>query len=322
MNATSNETTIIGESNTIVEPNIYAPSRRTARMSRRVKLTFGGALKSELLKLWSLNSTAILLSIAIALMLSIAAVNVWAVTFVASIDMNTGKPLDEPRPVAASDIWSSLAGSSVTTALVIGIFGVMAITSEYTTSVIQSSLTANPRRGMFYIAKSLAVALFALAAGVVGALLAWGLTAVMTAGHDITPLKDDQWRIVPMMIVGCPVTMALVALLALGLGGLVRSTVGGVCALVGLFMILSSVLSVTSLAVSQVPWLGTLSYLMPDQAMASFLSAGVQDSTTAALVSQRDYWVPAWWQSGLIVLIWVALAWIGGLIVTKKADVK
>ena len=53
-----------------------------------------------------------------------------------------------------------------------------------------------------------------------------------------------------------------------------RSTVGGVCSLIVLFMVLSSVLSVTSMAINQVEWLGTLSYLTPDTAMNHFLGAG------------------------------------------------
>ena len=74
----------------------------------------------------------------------------------ASTDLNTGKTLDNPKPISAADMWAVLASSGSTAALVIGIFGVMAITSEYTTSAVQSSLTVNPRRGMFYATKSVA----------------------------------------------------------------------------------------------------------------------------------------------------------------------
>lgn len=103
-----------------------------------------------------------------------------------------------------------------------------------------------------------------------------------------------------------------------------RSTVGGICSLVVLFMVLSSVLSITSMAVSKVEWLGTLAYLTPDSAMNNFLGAGIDSSSQSTLAEavQRDYWVPEWWQSGLILLAWVAAAWTGGLIVIKKADVK
>ena len=216
------------------------------------------------------------------------------------------------------------SSSGSTAALVIGIFGVMAITSEYTTSAVQSSLTVNPRRGMFYATKSVATALFALVAGIVGILLAAGVLWLFTRGHDITALTSDQSRIIPVTLIGFPLTIVLVSLMAQGLGGMTRSTVGGVCALIVLFMVLSSVLSITSMAINQVEWLGTLSYLTPDTAMNHFLGAGIESSSQSTLAAavKPNYWIPDWWQSGLILLAWAAAAWAGGLIVTKKADIK
>lgn len=301
-----------------------ASSRRASSMYRRAKLTVFGSLKAELLKLWSLNSTKVLLGIAVALMLAMSALSAWSVTFMASTDLNTGKTLDNPKPIPAADMWAVLASSGSTAALVIGIFGVMAITSEYTTSAVQSSLTVNPRRGMFYATKSVAAALFALVAGIVGILLAAGVLWLFTRGHDITALTSNQSRIIPVTLIGFPLTIVLVSLMAQGLGGMTRSTVGGVCALIVLFMVLSSVLSITSMAINQVEWLGTLSYLTPDTAMNHFLGAGIESSSQSTLAAavKPNYWIPDWWQSGLILLAWAAAAWAGGLIVTKKADIK
>lgn len=303
---------------------VEASGRRANRMYRRAKLTVFGSLKAESLKLWSLNSTKVLLGIAIALMLSMSALSAWSVTFMASVDLNTGKTLANPKPIAAADLWSVLASSGSTAALVIGIFGVMAITSEYTTSAVQSSLTVNPRRGMFYATKSVTTALFALVAGIVGILLSAGVLWLFTRGHDVTALTGDQSRIIPVTLFGFPLAIVLVSLMAQGLGGMTRSTVGGVCTLVVLFMVLSSVLSIASMAVSQVEWLGTLSYLTPDTAMNHFLGAGIASSSQSTLASavKPNYWIPEWWQSGLILLAWAVVAWVGGLLVTKKADIK
>ncbi|MBT1174040.1 ABC transporter permease [Bifidobacterium sp. LC6] len=297
-------------------------SRRANRWNRRIRLTFAGSLKAELLKLKSLKSTWILLGLAAALMVGMAALSAWTTTFMATVDLTTGKTLDHPKPLAAVDLWAVLASSGSTAALVIGIFGVMAITSEYTTSAIQSSLTANPRRGMFYLSKSIAVALYALASGIVGILLASGVLWLFVEGHDVTPLTDDQWRIIPITVVGFPMTIMCIALMALGLGALTRSTVGGISAVVVLLMVLSSVLAIVSLAVSQVSWLGTLAYLTPDMAMNNFLGASIRSDAVSSVTSQQDYWIPEWWQSVLILLAWVSAAWVGGLLVTKKADVK
>lgn len=300
-------------------------SRRANRLNRRIRLRFGGVVASELLKLWSLASTRWLAGIAVALTAAVAALNAWSVTFMASIDLNTGEILATPRPVEAAQIWTTLGSSASMTALVVAIFGVMAITSEYTTSAIQSSLVADPRRVGFYAAKSIAVAAFAFAIGAVAVLLGWGVTALMIAGHDVTALSGDQWRVMPVVLVGFPFAMALTALLALGLGGLTRSTVGGVSAVVVLMMILSSVVSIVSIAASQLDWLGSVAYCMPDAAMNAFMTAGVQsssDAAVAAVTGANETWRPEWWQSGLIFLAWAAVAWGGGLAVTARADVR
>ncbi|PJM78953.1 permease of ABC transporter system [Bifidobacterium scaligerum] len=296
--------------------------RRANRWNRRIRLSFLGSLKAELLKLRSLKSTWILLGLAAALMVGMAALSAWTITFMATVDITTGKTLDHPKPLAAVDLWAVLASSGSTAALVIGIFGVMAITSEYTTSAIQSSLTANPRRIMFYTSKSLAVALYALASGMVGVLLASGVLWLFVHGHDVAALKGDQWRIIPITVAGFPLIIMLIALLAVGLGALTRSTVGGVSIVVVLLMVLSSILAIVSMAVSQVSWLGTLAYLTPDMSMNNFLGASIRSDAVSSVTSQQNYWIPEWWQSGLILCAWVAVAWIGGLTVTAKADIK
>lgn len=78
------------------------------------------------------------------------------------------------------------------------------------------------------------------------------------------------------------------------------------------------------MAVGKVEWLGTLAYLTPDGAMNSFLGAGVSSSAQSILAEavKPDYWIPEWWQSGLILIAGAAAAWIGGLIVTRKTDIK
>lgn len=133
-----------------------------------------------------------------------------------------------------------------------------------------------------------------------------------------------QWRIIPVTLIGFPIAIVLVSLFALGLGGPTRSTVGGICSLIVLFMVLSSVLSITSMAVGKVEWLGTLAYLTPDSAMNSFLGAGISSSAQSTLAEavKPYYWIPEWWQSGLILIAWAAAAWIGGLIITGKADIR
>ena len=237
-------------------------------------------------------------------------------------DLTTGQKLAQPHPVAEVDMWMSISSAATITVLVIGIFGVMAITSEYTTSAVQSSLVANPRRGLFYASKSAAVALFSFVSGLIGVVAAYGVVRLMFAGIDITALSGDEWRIMPVTLVGMPVVIAVVALLAQGLGGMTRSTVGGIVSVVVLFMVLTTALSLISMATSKISWLkwvGSLSGLTPNSAMTTFLSAGCQSSAGETV---QSYWMPNWWQAGLVLLAWSVVSWIVGLAVTRRADVK
>ncbi|NMN01944.1 permease of ABC transporter system [Bifidobacterium panos] len=302
--------------------NAYARGRRAERTSRHVHLTFGGCLKAELLKLWSLKSTKILLLLNIAFMLGMAALSALSFKLIASMDLTTGQKLAQPQPIAEADIWMSISSAATITALVIGIFGVMAITSEYTTSAVQSSLVANPRRGLFYASKSAALALFSFVDGLIGVAAAYGVVRLMFAGFDITALSGEEWRIMPVTLIGMPVVTAVVALLAQGLGGMTRSTVGGVVSVVVLFMALTMALSLVSMATAKVSWLkwvGSLSGLTPNTAMSTFLSAGCHSS---AGETAQAYWMPNWWQAGLVLLAWSVVSWIVGLAVTRRADVK
>ena len=54
------------------------------------------------------------------------------------------------------------------------------------------------------------------------------------------------------------------------------------------------------------------------------LAAGISSSAQSTLAEavKPDYWIPEWWQSGLILIAWAAAAWIGGLIITGKADIR
>ena len=306
--------------------NVYATGRRAERARRHIHLTFGGCLKGELLKLWSLKSTTILLLLTVGFMVGMTALVAWTLKLIASTDLNTGKSLSEPKPVAAVDVWSSISSSASVTALVIGIFGVMAITSEYTTSAVQSSLVANPRRGLFYVSKSVAVALFALVGGLIGVAGSYLILMLMFNGIEITAFSGDEWRIVPVTLVGIPVVTAVVALLAQGLGGLTRSTVGGIVAVVLLFMVLSTALSVISMATSSIDWLkwvGSLSSLTPDNVISTFLAAGQSSGVEVEVQTsaQQTYWTPNWWQAGLVILGWAAAAWTAGLAVTRRVDI-
>lgn len=237
--------------------------------------------------------------------------------------------------------------------LVTGILGVMAVTVEYSSSTIQSSLTANPRRVMFLNAKTLVTAALAFVSSLVGLLLAWAAAYALLSPVGMTPLADGEHALPWVSILGGALLLTAMAVLGVGLGGLCRSTMGGVFALVGLLIIAPSALSMASLAGDRFAWLQSVARCLPDQAVGNVLTAGVDvavsssstnvsvdveamntaagsaagasagSAADAAVASDPSgLFDPTWWQSGLIVLAWMVVAYIIGVMVVRRSDVK
>ena len=81
-----------------------AHADRSARTAP--SLTFLNAVRAELCKALSLKSTYVLLIINALLLPAGSALLAWAMSFVMSIDPQTGEFLDTPQPVAESFMWS------------------------------------------------------------------------------------------------------------------------------------------------------------------------------------------------------------------------
>lgn len=317
-----------------------AHADRSARTAP--SLTFLNAVRAELCKALSLKSTYVLLIINALLLPAGSALLAWAMSFVMSIDPQTGEFLDTPQPVAESFMWSSAAGFVPTCLLVTGIFGVMAVSVEYSSSTIQSSLVANPRRVMFLNAKTLVTAALAFLSSLAGLLLAWGVAYALLSPGGLTPLTDNERALPCVSILGGALLLTAMTVLAAGLGGVCRSTMGGVFALVGLLIIAPSALSMASLAGDRFAWLQSVARCLPDQAASNVLTAGVDvvvssstnvsidvgsadaiaETTVAATPETSGLFEPTWWQSGLILLAWVVVAYAIGAIVVRRSDVK
>lgn len=318
-----------------------ASASMSADASRpRCRLTFHGALRAELCKARSLKSTYVLLIVNAILLPAGAALLAWATAFVMSIDPETGEFTDQ-QPVTESFMWSTVSAFVPTCMIVTGILGVMAVTVEYSSSTIQSSLVANPRRVMFMNAKTLVTAALAFISSLVGLLLAWAVSYALLSGGGLTPLADGE-RILPWVsMLGGAALLTATSVMAVGFGGICRSTMGGVFSLVGLLMIVPSVLSMASLAGDRFAWVQSLARCLPDQAASNFLTAGVDAAispssatvsvnagadavaaTTTPTADPGGLFDPTWWQSGLILLLWAMAVYAVGVLIVRRADVK
>ncbi|BCJ50066.1 ABC transporter permease [Actinoplanes sp. NBRC 14428] len=120
--------------------------------------------------------------------------------------------------------------------LIIGVLGVLVVTSEYATGLLRTSLTATPRRHRLLLAKVAVVAAVAVVAGQVLMFAAFflGQNRLSAAGAPHAALGDPH---VLRAIVGTGLYLAVIALLAVALGTILRATAGALAALVAIVLL-------------------------------------------------------------------------------------
>ncbi|MEU6377307.1 ABC transporter permease [Streptomyces sp. NPDC046909] len=173
-------------------------------------------------------------------------------------------------------------------------FGAMAVSSEFHGGGLRLSLAAVPQRGRWFAAKLTAVAVPALAAGLVTALAAL-LVAKAGLGAAASGLTvGEQAR----GVVGCGVYLTLMALFAAGLAALLRSGVGALSLLIPFILVVSFV-------IGDVP--GGLTDFMPDRA--------------GQVVLYQSYDGPLGPWSGLgVTALWTAAAVLAGAWSIRRRD--
>jgi ABC-2 type transport system permease protein len=254
-----------------------------------------GALRAEWTKLRTLPGTWWLLLGVIALT---TAVGVGAATAATCPAAGCGQ---DPAKLALSGIDLSQA--------VVAVLAVLAITGEYSTGMIRTTLTAMPRRMTVLAAKAVVVTGLALAAGAVGVLASLLAGRLILPGHGFTlvhgyPPLSLAWGPDLRAAVGSVLYLALIALLALGVATAVRDSavsIGLVLALLYLFPVIASALNPH--------WSRHLEQIGP-------MSAGLSIQATAGLRS-----LPlAPWQGLGVLALWAAGALLAGAAALRLRD--
>jgi hypothetical protein len=121
----------------------------------------------------------------------------------------------------------------------IAVLSVLAITNEYATRMIQSTLTAVPRRAVVWASKLAVVTAAALTAGVIGVVgsvvaarqILPGNGFTVARGYAVLPLADEATR---RAAIGTVLYLGLIALLGVAVGAIVRDTAGALTTVLGL----------------------------------------------------------------------------------------
>jgi ABC-2 type transport system permease protein len=247
------------------------------------------ALRAEWTKLRTLSGTWWLLFAVIALT---AAVGGAAAASVSCRAAGCGQ--DQAR-IALSGVDLSQA--------VVAILAVLAISGEYSSGMITTTLTAMPRRLSVLFAKAVVVAGLALAAGAVGVLACVLAGRLLLPGHGFTPGHGYS----PLSLAsgadlraaaGSVLYLALIALLALGVATAVRDSavaIGLVLGLVYLFPVIASALDPD--------WSRRLEQIGP-------MTAGLSIQATTGL---RSLPLTPWQGLGVLALWAAGALLVGGL---------
>jgi hypothetical protein len=205
----------------------------------------------------------------------------------------------EAAPPEAGALGGALSGLSAAGLLVTG-FGVLAASSEYATGMIAATFTAVPRRTPVVLARALAVAVAVLVTSLVLTFATYGVVRVLLAsgGVDLPTAPGTAGA-----LTGAAVGLTAQAVLGVAAGWLLRSTAGGITAVVVLLHMVPAVGLVLPVAVADrvMPWMpinliGMLSTPGPVQGMppawaalgALIAYAAVALALAAAVVRRRD----------------------------------
>jgi len=202
-------------------PGSSGPATRPAPSGRA---GFTGALRSEFTKIRSVRSTYWTL-----IALVVVTIGIGALACVGAISRGAdhGPGFDATQ--------RSLAGL-ILGQLIIVVLGALTVTSEYSTGMIRTSLTVQPRRGTLLAAKGVVFFLVSFITGLVASFVSFFIgQAILSSKHLGVSLGDPN---VLRAVVGGALFLAVCGMLAFGLGTLLRHTAGAITASIGLLFVL------------------------------------------------------------------------------------
>jgi ABC-2 type transport system permease protein len=185
--------------------------------------------------------------------------------------------------------------------LVMAVLGVLAITGEYSSGMIQSTLVAVPRRGLVLAAKAIVVGAVALVVGEIAAFATFvaGQAVLVSPAPHATLGQPGVLRAV--LLAG--VYLALIALIGLGIGAIVRRSAAAIAVIAGLIFVLPPVLLALPTGIQH--------------SVGRFLPEIIAESSLTA-VRPEAFSLSAWAGLGMLGLYAVALLGAGGWLLSRR----
>jgi hypothetical protein len=250
---------------------------------------FSDTFQSELTKMRTLRSAFWSYLSAIIVVLGLCVL----VTSLADNTIGTNGP---------DDFYNLIGGSWSLGQIAFMVLGILAITNEYSTSLISNTFLATPKRPRVLAAK---VASFVAVTLLVAEVMAF---ANFFIGYSI--LKGRHWE--PILGIGGPHVLravigtglyaTLIGLMGLGLGTVLRHTAGSIVAGIALLLVLPGLAH----TLPQNVWQSVLEY-WPTEAGSQFV-----------MLHKQSYALDPWWGLLVLVAFIIALLSLGGWLMNRR----
>ncbi|OKK06564.1 ABC transporter [Streptomyces sp. CB03234] len=251
----------------------------------------GDALASEWTKIRSVRSTMWTLGVMVVLMLGVGLLAAVAVS-ASGTDMGG-------ESVLVLGFYGVLLGS-----LCVVTLGVLTIASEYGTGMIRTTLTACPSRSRVLLAKAVVFFLLTFTVTTVTAALVAAIHSGMVGSGTAT---GEQWL---RATVGAGLFVAVLGLLSLSVGALIRHSAGAITVMIGVMLLpLVAGMFMFSESLADVREV-LLEYAIPSLLIAFYSEQGLSQGGPHG-------WTPLW-----ILLGVTAVAMTGAFFAMDRRDVK
>jgi ABC-2 type transport system permease protein len=253
---------------------------------------FPDVLYSEWTKLRTVRSSYWTLFAAVAAMIGLSAilcaVYVAQYAHVSSADRATFNPAS-----------FSLTGTFLAQ-LAIGVLGVLVITNEYGSGMIRATFAAIPQRLTVLGAKATVFAGVTLVVTTVASFIAFILGQSILSSKSIgTSLGAPN---VLRTIIGTGLYLAVLGLLALGLGTIIRKTAGAIAAVFGLILVLPPIISLLPSSMN------SIQKFLPSNAGQALINPGaVRHTSVPQLTPWAGFGVMCLWAAAILVIAGVTL---------------
>jgi len=185
----------------------------------------------------------------------------------------------------------------------IGVIGVLIVTAEYSSGLIRATLAASPRRPTVLLAKALVLVLATTLAGEACAFASFLTGQAILHGYAPTASLSDHAVLQAVLLAG--LSLGLLALIAMGVGLMLRHTAGSIAVYVSLLLVVWII--VAALPSS---WNVHIFKYLPE-----VLTEAMRSTQPLGGISEFTPWV-----STIVLAGYAVLALLGGAIAFARRD--